>query len=331
MRAAQPADLQTRTSNPPQSCATVDAAGKVRHDWPPPTSGPTATFSQGLALGVAVHALGHDRRSPSVTTPRIAVLGGGAGVLPAFLHHALPAARIDSVELCPDVCAASRALFGVDALEDGGRFTLHQADALAWIDAAEPASLDVILVDLESGDVGVEARGLIAPPASVLERPFALAAERSLSAGGVLAVNTLGSPELIEVRVRGETELNEEKSGDRGCIAVIGDCHFGTLPCLCPFRRLRQSFVRAHAATRRCHPRTCEAETARRPYSLPGGRPWAGRARGTPSLKKPGAPRQCVASWIGALRLPSSRTRARGWLAGESAQRREWRTSSLFV
>ena len=111
MRAAQPADLQTRTSNPPQSCATVDAAGKVRHDWPPPTSGPTATFSQGLALGVAVHALGHDRRSPSVTTPRIAVLGGGAGVLPAFLHRAPRCSHRLGRALPRRMCGFTRALW----------------------------------------------------------------------------------------------------------------------------------------------------------------------------------------------------------------------------
>jgi len=179
-----------------QSCARV-AAGTadddgvvVLHDQPPPR-GPTGTNTVGLALALALHA------DPA---PRVAVLGAGACVLPAFVHARLPRCTLEAVERSADVRRAARECFGIAELEAASdRFALRAGCAFEWLDGAADASWDVLVVDLEGGDGDVaSAEALLAPPPRLLLRPAAEALARVLSSTGTLAVNALGGAAQVE-------------------------------------------------------------------------------------------------------------------------------------
>jgi len=92
-----------------QSCVALDSSGAPILNRPPPLRGPTATYTQGLALAVAYHSIRHHQENISESVdgtstrapyaPRITILGAGACVLPAFLHEAVPTATVDAVEV----------------------------------------------------------------------------------------------------------------------------------------------------------------------------------------------------------------------------------------
>ena len=194
-----------------QTCVAVDAVTDTPdHSRPPSLDAQSGTYSQGLALAIALHGLGAARRSDAC---RIGVLGAGACGLPAFLHEALPQAQVDAVEVSADVCAAARECFGIQTLEGSSRFRLHQACAFEWVSAAPPASLDVLLVDLEAGEAALaslwsqldaEQRAamggelpLVAPPQRALSPEFVRACRAALAPGGVVGVNALGGSAAI--------------------------------------------------------------------------------------------------------------------------------------
>lgn len=194
-----------------QTCVAVDAVTDTPdHSRPPSLDAQSGTYSQGLALAIALHGLRQTRGNAAC---RIGVLGAGACGLPAFLHQALPHAQVDAVEVSADVCAAARECFGVQSLERSSRFRLHQTCAFEWVSAAPPASLDVLLVDLEAGEAALaplwsqldaaqkaELGGelpLVAPPQRALSPEFIRACRAALAPGGVVGVNALGGGAAI--------------------------------------------------------------------------------------------------------------------------------------
>jgi spermidine synthase len=112
-----------------------------------------------------------------VPAPRtITMIGLGGGSLPKFCYRHLPIARIDVVEICPEVIAL-RDTFHVP--EDNGRFRIHCDDGARFV-AARESSEDVIIVD------GFDVEGQA--PALCTE-DFYRDCRRALSLGGVLAIN----------------------------------------------------------------------------------------------------------------------------------------------
>lgn len=113
---------------------------------------------------------------------RVLLLGLGGGSLARFLHHQLPAASIDAVELRPAVVEAAKKCFGL--IEDA-RLRIHVGDAGDFVaNRAGAPAYDAILVDAYDG------KG----PASVTcsEDFPALCAQR-LTAQGVAAWNLWSS------------------------------------------------------------------------------------------------------------------------------------------
>jgi spermidine synthase len=113
------------------------------------------------------------------TPRRIAILGSAAGTTARALAHYFPDARIDAVEIDPDVTAVGRRLFDLR----GAGITTHTADARPWLDS-QRGRFDAILVDAYRQPY----------------IPFYLATEEffgevrdHLSPGGVVAIN-VGHP-----------------------------------------------------------------------------------------------------------------------------------------
>jgi spermidine synthase len=108
----------------------------------------------------------------------VLMVGLGGGSLAKFCHRHLPRTRMTVVEVSEDVIA----MRGEFAVPDDDRIAIVQADAAAYLPAAE-ADTDVLLLD------GFDASG-IAP--TFLNRSFYQAARRRLRAGGVLVANLAG-------------------------------------------------------------------------------------------------------------------------------------------
>jgi spermidine synthase len=72
----------------------------------------------------------------------VAILGNAAGTTARAIGHYFPDARVDAVEIDPDVSAVGRRLFDMT----GPDLHVHTADARTWL-RASTRSFDVILVD----------------------------------------------------------------------------------------------------------------------------------------------------------------------------------------
>ena len=197
-----------------QSCIRVHVSPSTGervpdHSRPPPSAGRTATHLFALAAAPALHHLltssgGVGQVPPRASPTRplaIVVLGAGGCSVPAFLATALrlPGGRafeVSAVELSSAVVAAARAHFGIAQLEANGALQLYRACAsehLAQIAATRPGSVDVLLIDLESG-LAME-HGLRAPPSFVLDAAFLASISSSLSTDGVVALNCIAPAE----------------------------------------------------------------------------------------------------------------------------------------
>lgn len=110
---------------------------------------------------------------------RVLIIGLGGGSLSKFCYHALPEARITSVEIDPAVIAL-REEFGIPP--DNERFQVVQADGSDYLQRDDVAA-DVILLD------GYDAHGL---PASLSSMNFYTRCRQVLGSAGVLAVNLWG-------------------------------------------------------------------------------------------------------------------------------------------
>jgi spermidine synthase len=104
------------------------------------------------------------------------MIGLGGGSFSGLIHRALPAARIDVVEINPVVVEAAKRFFGV--VEDE-RYRVHLADGAAFVQDAG-ASYDLIFADGGDGD-GI-------PEHLTTDRYFSALRER-LTPAGVLVVN----------------------------------------------------------------------------------------------------------------------------------------------
>ncbi len=114
------------------------------------------------------------------------LIGLGGGSLARFIHRRMPRARVTGLEINPQVLVAARTLFGLP--REGARFRAVVADGARWVREAEPASLDVVLLDAYCG-------GRQAP--ALTTRAFYGRVRRLLRPGGVLAVNCIADqPEL---------------------------------------------------------------------------------------------------------------------------------------
>lgn len=107
---------------------------------------------------------------------RILVVGLGGGSIPRFLHHRLPDAVIDAVELDPSVVKVARELF--DVREDE-RLRLHVADGRAWVERTR-LRYDLVVLD---------AYGASAPPPALITREFLAAVQALLTDEGMVVGN----------------------------------------------------------------------------------------------------------------------------------------------
>jgi hypothetical protein len=139
-----------------QSCVGL-TNGEPSHAMPPPIHGLTGTHLQGLGISVGLHRLLQETNNgdvepqdPGSTKPiHVCVLGGGGCTLPAFLHFALPHAKITVVEQSADVCAAARECFGIAALEaaEHGRFALKEVVPFAHWFVVIAIAFSFLIVD----------------------------------------------------------------------------------------------------------------------------------------------------------------------------------------
>ena len=118
---------------------------------------------------------------PGADWPATALIVGlGAGSITKFLHRHRPAARLDVVEINPEVVAVARHAFRLPA--DDERLTVHRADGVAFIKAAR-TRYDCILVD------GFDHR---ARPGALAGEAFYRDCRRRLTRRGLLVANLFG-------------------------------------------------------------------------------------------------------------------------------------------
>ncbi len=113
---------------------------------------------------------------------RVLVLGMGAGLVPRLLAGRYPSARVDVVEIDPEVPPLARRWFG---FRDGPRLKVHVADAADFVEEAR-ATWDLVFLDALFGPE-------VAPRLS--GEPFLRAVRRRVAPGGVLVAN-LSPPEV---------------------------------------------------------------------------------------------------------------------------------------
>jgi spermidine synthase len=117
---------------------------------------------------------------PPARRRRILVLGLGGGSAARLARALAPRARIVGVEIDPEVLAAARAAFDLDALG----VEVVQADARAFLAAAR-ARFDAVLEDVFVG------AGRAVRKPDWLPLPGLAAAARRVAPGGLLVANTL--------------------------------------------------------------------------------------------------------------------------------------------
>lgn len=119
---------------------------------------------------------------------RVLVTGLGGGCLPLVLHHHLPSAHFDCVEIALPVIRAATTFFPLPQEE---RFQIHTEDAKAFLAAQPAAHYDILFLDLFN-DHGST------PPHLTDERFFELCHSR-LTEDGVLTMNLfMGAPDHAE-------------------------------------------------------------------------------------------------------------------------------------
>jgi spermidine synthase len=86
---------------------------------------------------------------PAVFAPKsVLILGLGAGSVAEWLLEQLPSSTVVGIELDPVVLYMGRRWGNLSALEKGGRLTVHQLDAFAWLPHAPRQAFELIIVDL---------------------------------------------------------------------------------------------------------------------------------------------------------------------------------------
>eukprot|EP00747_Dinoflagellata_sp_TGD_P186013 gnl/TRDRNA2_/TRDRNA2_42825_c0_seq1.p1 gnl/TRDRNA2_/TRDRNA2_42825_c0~~gnl/TRDRNA2_/TRDRNA2_42825_c0_seq1.p1 ORF type:complete len:383 (+),score=46.18 gnl/TRDRNA2_/TRDRNA2_42825_c0_seq1:65-1213(+) len=165
-------------------CSELAAAGGSENCWvasDPNTCGlvaPPEWIKFELTAGLG----GHTEHS----AVRVAVLGLGAGVIPAYIRKHFPRGDIVAVDIDPNVIFAASRYFGLTELEkqrspsDGGRLQVLQMDARDWLRNQAAKSIDVLYID--SYDATDKA------PAGLYGQEFLSRAMQKLSPGGRLVL-----------------------------------------------------------------------------------------------------------------------------------------------
>lgn len=150
-----------------------------------------STGPQGLQSGIYIDGRGdglafeYTRRLAEVVERApakgdILVLGGGAFTLPAHLARTHPEARIDVVELDPELPRIARQYFGY---RDDPQVRIITRDARTYLNATQ-RGYDIILVDVYS-DTSI--------PFPLTTAEFAAGLKRALKPQGVVAANVVAS------------------------------------------------------------------------------------------------------------------------------------------
>jgi len=133
---------------------------------------------------------------------RALLLGLGGGTLAALLARRCPGVAIVGIERNPEVLAVARREFGLDTLTE---LDVAEADAFDWVEehaVSEPASFDLICLDLFEG-------GRLAP--GTLARPFLRQVATLLQDEGILTVNLMRTARLPEQIHRLESVFTIER------------------------------------------------------------------------------------------------------------------------
>ncbi|HEX5156948.1 MAG TPA: methyltransferase domain-containing protein [Ktedonobacterales bacterium] len=139
---------------------------------------------------------------PERCPQRALLLGLGGGTLAALLARRCPGVAIVGIERNPEVLVAARREFGLDTLLG---LDVVEADAFDWVEehaTSEPASFDLICLDLFEG-------GRLAP--GTLARPFLRQVATLLQGDGVLTVNLMRTARLPEQIHRLESVFTIER------------------------------------------------------------------------------------------------------------------------
>lgn len=113
---------------------------------------------------------------------RILLVGLGGGSMQKFLHDLLPDARLETVEIDPEVVRVAGEFFGFEA---GDRQIVHVGDGRAFIEESE-ALYDIIFLDAYGPD---------SLPYSLATQEFLEAVRSRAAEGGVVCANLLpGNP-----------------------------------------------------------------------------------------------------------------------------------------
>ena len=133
---------------------------------------------------------------------RALLLGLGGGTLAALLARGCPGVAIVGIERNPEVLVVARREFGLDTLNE---LDVAEADAFDWVEEhalSEPASFDLICLDLFEG-------GRLAP--GTLARPFLRQVATLLQDEGILTVNLMRTARLPEQIHRLESVFTIER------------------------------------------------------------------------------------------------------------------------
>ncbi|HKW22260.1 MAG TPA: methyltransferase domain-containing protein [Ktedonobacterales bacterium] len=133
---------------------------------------------------------------------RALLLGLGGGTLAALLARGCPGVAIVGIERNPEVLVVARREFGLDTLTE---LDVAEADAFDWVEEhalSEPASFDLICLDLFEG-------GRLAP--GTLARPFLRQVATLLQDEGILTVNLMRTARLPEQIHRLESVFTIER------------------------------------------------------------------------------------------------------------------------
>lgn len=108
---------------------------------------------------------------------RILYVGLGGGAMPMHAHHARPNAAIDVVEIDPLIVDVAQTYFG---FRPDSLLRVHTGDGRAFIEAAAPATWDLIVLDAFADD---------AIPRTLATREFLAAVHSRLKPSGVVLAN----------------------------------------------------------------------------------------------------------------------------------------------
>ncbi len=114
-----------------QSCIAKHAPLQLQHE-----------YTRAMASVLLMYPL-------SALPSQLTLLGIGGGSLATVLHHVLPMAQLQAVELRRAVLLVAQQYFGLPRVP---QLTLHQQDALAYLQQAPANSCDLLICDLYLAD-----------------------------------------------------------------------------------------------------------------------------------------------------------------------------------